>query len=406
MRRRPSADRLRAEARLDRRGMLRVHVQRAAGLKAADRNGKSDPYVKVRVAGQARRQTRVIKATLEPVWDRPSDVLHFGPATLRDLVTEPVLLKVRDQDFGLSDDSLGDVEVDLRDEDKLGDKDEPPPFTVSLPTQGTVTLQVAFLPEQVKGADPLGDPAKEAFLSAPGRLEVVVEEGADLRATSTFKSDYMVRVSVHTDGGEAGKAATLARRQTSLRQFASTSPLWNEMLQFTGTLRALAAEPVEVLLLGKDPSKGELGRGAIALGPLVDRFLDGHPVTTAVHLTPQGVLHFTVCWYRASEPSADGPRPSVVAPRPLPGPGEPGAAELARVGELNVWVRYGRNLIGADKSGTSDPYAVIHVPNKPKVQTKVIRKTLNPEWNESFTFRGKLGCAALFTAPSADARRS
>jgi hypothetical protein len=46
---------------------LRVHVQSAAGLAAADSNGFSDPYVKVSGAGQT-ATTRTVSRSLDPVW--------------------------------------------------------------------------------------------------------------------------------------------------------------------------------------------------------------------------------------------------------------------------------------------------------------------------------------------------
>ena len=49
-------------------GTLRVTLHRASGLRPADLNGLSDPYVKVRV-GHHRKQTRFLPCTLEPNWD-------------------------------------------------------------------------------------------------------------------------------------------------------------------------------------------------------------------------------------------------------------------------------------------------------------------------------------------------
>jgi len=45
-----------------------------------------------------------------------------------------------------------------------------------------------------------------------------------------------------------------------------------------------------------------------------------------------------------------------------------------------------RNLIAADKGGTSDPYCVARLMNKKSksVKTNVLKKTLNPKWNVSY----------------------
>ena len=49
-------------------GVLHVHLVGATGLKAADRNGKSDPFAKLSLAGQ-RAKSKTIMATLDPQWD-------------------------------------------------------------------------------------------------------------------------------------------------------------------------------------------------------------------------------------------------------------------------------------------------------------------------------------------------
>lgn len=50
---------------------------------------------------------------------------------------------------------------------------------------------------------------------------------------------------------------------------------------------------------------------------------------------------------------------------------------------LKVFVIKGRNLAAKDKSGTSDPYLVVHLGNA-KQSTPSISKTLNPEWKVCF----------------------
>ena len=55
-------------------GVLRVQVLAARGLAAKDRNGRSDPYVVVRI-GDQRVVSDVVRASLNPRWgDLPSGV--------------------------------------------------------------------------------------------------------------------------------------------------------------------------------------------------------------------------------------------------------------------------------------------------------------------------------------------
>lgn len=58
-------------------------------------------------------------------------------------------------------------------------------------------------------------------------------------------------------------------------------------------------------------------------------------------------------------------------------------------GELTVGVIQAADLPGMDMSGTSDPYVKVYLmpDKKKKFETKVHRKTLNPVFNETFTFK-------------------
>ncbi|KAG0171899.1 Multiple C2 and transmembrane domain-containing protein 2 [Apophysomyces sp. BC1034] len=60
--------------------------------------------------------------------------------------------------------------------------------------------------------------------------------------------------------------------------------------------------------------------------------------------------------------------------------------------KLRIGIVGGRNLAAADKTGFSDPYAVVRI-NQKKYSTKVIKQTLDPVWNYEFEInivQGKL----------------
>ncbi|KFW70239.1 Synaptotagmin-1, partial [Pygoscelis adeliae] len=60
-----------------------------------------------------------------------------------------------------------------------------------------------------------------------------------------------------------------------------------------------------------------------------------------------------------------------------------------RTQELKVGVKQAAKLKAMDSGGTSDPYVIVYLTSdmKKKYETKVYRKTLNPIFNESFTFQ-------------------
>ncbi|KFP38350.1 Synaptotagmin-1, partial [Chlamydotis macqueenii] len=60
-----------------------------------------------------------------------------------------------------------------------------------------------------------------------------------------------------------------------------------------------------------------------------------------------------------------------------------------RTEELKVGVKQASELKAMDRGGTSDPYVIVYLTSdmRKKYETKVYRKTLNPVFNESFTFQ-------------------
>ena len=92
-------------------GVLRVRLSHALGLKSADSNGFSDPYVKLTIAKE-KRTSKIVYKTLDPVWNETLTL----PGTLQDFLTSGLLLKCFDWDSKLKlskDDPLGNLQVSL-----------------------------------------------------------------------------------------------------------------------------------------------------------------------------------------------------------------------------------------------------------------------------------------------------
>ncbi|MES1916535.1 MAG: hypothetical protein MHM6MM_008355, partial [Cercozoa sp. M6MM] len=86
-------------------GTLTVTVISGVNLPAADRNGLSDPFVKIRV-GANRVQTKVQKATLNPTWNETFTFQHVH-------VDDNLVLKVRDHDVVGKNAPLGQFECNV-----------------------------------------------------------------------------------------------------------------------------------------------------------------------------------------------------------------------------------------------------------------------------------------------------
>ena len=128
------------EARLERRGVLKLHLIAGEGLPAKDKNGFADPYVVVMLGKKEKRST-VRKMTLDPVW--PDEIITFKKTPpLHKVVAKGITLGVKDQDEGMldSDDLIGKVRVDL---EKLEDHSTIY-FREAIKPQGTLVFSVTW----------------------------------------------------------------------------------------------------------------------------------------------------------------------------------------------------------------------------------------------------------------------
>lgn len=89
--------------------VLNVRLSHAVGLKAADSNGLSDPYVKLSL-GKAKFTSKKVMKNLNPRWDE--EFIFRG--VYETLVAEPLCVAVWDYDQLSMNDPLGDATLDLR----------------------------------------------------------------------------------------------------------------------------------------------------------------------------------------------------------------------------------------------------------------------------------------------------
>ncbi|CAM9640751.1 unnamed protein product, partial [Ectocarpus sp. 12 AP-2014] len=113
-----------------------VTVDRAWGLGKADRFGKADPIVSIKVNGDVddaeRGRTHSIAGTLQPVWRNPPEVFILT-------AVEEILLEVWDVDFHKKSDFLGEVRLSKQDLAEKVPVDGAHEFTAALQPKPNVT---------------------------------------------------------------------------------------------------------------------------------------------------------------------------------------------------------------------------------------------------------------------------
>lgn len=116
------------------RAVATVRVIRATNLPAADKDGKSDPFLALH-AGIIKVKTKVQKNTLNPVWEETFELRVADPA-------DPILVRVKDYDKFGSNDVLGEAAFRL---DKY-EENVKAPLSIGLKggEAGTVELEVTW----------------------------------------------------------------------------------------------------------------------------------------------------------------------------------------------------------------------------------------------------------------------
>ena len=108
-----------------------------------DRNGYSDPYVKLSLCGKTHKSS-TIKKTLNPRWNESFDF----KGSLRQLTSEPLRLECWDWDFGPQrNDRLGDANVDLTPLRRSRQLDLAVPLHDQQATPALVHLRLSWVPD-------------------------------------------------------------------------------------------------------------------------------------------------------------------------------------------------------------------------------------------------------------------
>jgi hypothetical protein len=131
-------------------GVLKVFIQTAYGIAAADLNGMSDPYVVVQSGGK-KQKTTVINDTLQPKWDEELEL----SGNLEHFIATGLKIKVMDADNDVgdigSDDTLGEITIPL----EVMRHTEHVKCVERLPTQGKIRFSITWSKAQSDAASML-----------------------------------------------------------------------------------------------------------------------------------------------------------------------------------------------------------------------------------------------------------
>lgn len=121
-------------------GHMKLDILSAENLQALDSNGKSDPFVALKLDGIQIFKTDKKRKTLDPSWNEGVEFPLLSRSR------QVLLLEVYDWDLTHDDRLLGRANMDLSTIEPLSSTQ----FSVHLDTQGTVHLRATFKPEYIR----------------------------------------------------------------------------------------------------------------------------------------------------------------------------------------------------------------------------------------------------------------
>ncbi|KAG6044270.1 hypothetical protein E4U17_000623 [Claviceps sp. LM77 group G4] len=423
-------------------GVMRLHFQKATDLRNFESFGKSDPYVRVLLSGIDKARTVTFKNDLNPEWD---EVLYVPVHSSRDRLS----LEVMDAEKVGRDRSLGLVELfagDYIHQDDSGEylvHDEKTLRSEGLRmhgkgiVKGTLFYTAAFYPclnvadpeeeaqeeaekakqaanvEQAEKADETPRPSVDR-VSQPGKLRGSVEttrssNGNKLSGGDVADSDES-RSSVDNKGPpkirlspeqllkyESGLLifrlleAELPESHSRLEIFvddmayasyvSSTAP--NKAHKFDEIGDCVIRELDFSRLTLKARKKGDEKEQTLAQ-------LTGNTMETL----KQCLNNPTILKLKTDEGKGGWVKVSLKY-IPIKMSLDP-SESINNMGNLRVDVLNGIELPSADRNGKSDPYCKFELNGQEVYKTKVIKKTLNPTWNEFFEVSVPSRTAAKF----------
>lgn len=387
----------------------RIHLREGHGLAIRDASGTSDPYVKCQYAGRTLYRSGTVYRELNPNWDEEFAFLLQDP-------TEEITFKVFDYDRFMKDDFMGAASVALSTLPLFQKTDfnlplrDPRAQSPHQPYLGYLLLSITLSPLMLA--------EKEMFLQHAVR-GIVTETNA--RRANKTSTALLSRVNVLLIQAKLSSPASIGQQQQQLssslplpdthakfnlsnekfksKTFAhSLNPRWLE--QFELHIFDENFQQLDVSIVDSRTSdiigKCSIDLTSIGPGRTDERWHTLDAQAGAVHLL------LTVCPCHSSAAEEEQMRLEQQQEQTMDEgttmDGSSSSKQIAQrydiwhsfhsirdIGFLSVKVFEAVGLAAADLNGKSDPYCVLELVNA-RVQTQTVYKTLNPQWNRTFTF--------------------
>ncbi|KAI8376305.1 C2 domain-containing protein [Radiomyces spectabilis] len=351
---------------LENQGNLTVTPLKASNLRAADRSGTSDPFVVFRLDDIKVHKTEVYKKQLNPVF---KDEVFTVPVLRR--IGARLTAQVYDWDQIGKDTLLGEAQIPFMAEqlESFAAKE----VEVDLGEGATLKVRLLWQPQLLarrRTGTSLLSATTRMFTSAPG---------AALGGAKSFAG-----AGLDAGLGAGGKVFG-----------AGGKVLGGGVSVIGGSVSALGSGIRGIGRLGKK-EKPSAADSPVTPSPTNSSIIaaEAHPTTNGQPLVeaaspvapaPTHISRSTSSNLQMDRKSMDSTISGTAARSIVNTDSSDGSA--GRDGTIHVTLSSARNLKAMDRSGTSDPYVRVRIGNKVVYKTKHIKKTLTPEWNESFSYR-------------------
>ncbi|VVT56770.1 uncharacterized protein SAPINGB_P005257 [Magnusiomyces paraingens] len=397
-------------------GVLRFHLIKGVDMKNLETIGKVDPYVRVFVNGFQRGRTVAIDDTLDPVWDEVIYVpVHSDSSRV-------VLEAVDAENIG-KDRTLGQFSFNSSEFIKTDEKGNYLPFVnrqvrtsmfsmAKKSPKGTLHYSVSFYPSvRVMNPDDAKEKAEEARKKAEEDAKKAAAEPAKDEKKDEKKNEKDAKAAVSSDD-----TATLAEKEPEEEEFPDI-PL-SELIKSQSGVFALTILDAQLSesdtfirilsdanvnpcyssprIQSRKQSLGETGEvSVLELDWSQVRF----QITTKVNKPKKDDILGTLSMSTISLLKNAYDKPFVINIKsssdrivasltvraryfPLLMELDP-SESINNMGSLSLDIIKADNVPVADRSGTSDPYAVVLLNGEKVYKTEKVKKTLNPVWNEN-----------------------